>query len=797
MTNVFPQTTRPAKSRCRLAAILLAFAYLRQCPGQQFGGVPLVLGLPNSFFLMRLLLPVIRPLLGLMLLLPLLALLPATAQTLPRQWNRTLGNTGINALDRLRPTTDGGYIVGAHLDPSPGPEISQPHHGVIDFWVVKLNSQGNKQWDRVLGGSDDEYITEIVQTTDGGYLVGGWSRSGASGDKTQPSRGGADYWVVKLDAQGRTQWERTLGGSGNDELTTLHPTPDGGYLLGGNSSSPVSGDKTAPTAGTGSAPWLVKLDATGRMLWDLTLPGARVGSLQKLLLTPDGGYLLSGNISVPGPAGPGTANFWAVKLNAAGQPEWERSVGGPEAELLRAACATPDGGYLLGGISFSDAAGDRSQSQRGQGDYWVVKLSATGALQWERTYGGNGKDELTSIAPTTDGGYLLGGSSESGISGEQTQPALGRADYWLVQIDEQGTPRWDQRFGGAESEVLTDAFPTKDGGYALGGMSFSGVSGDKTQPNIGPMSTPNIWLLKLGVAPPEVSLPAVAALCAGQQVTLVPRLHSITAPLTYQWNTGATTPTLAVTQPGTYSVTVTFPGGYSATAQRQVLPFAPALRISGDSVLCGGAPLSLQAHDAAALTYRWNTGATTSTLAVSQPGTYSVTATYAGGCTAIATQTVRAVPPLPPIVLGPDTTICQGQTLRLQAPTVAGAAAYRWSDGSTSPTLLVQQPGDYSVQVTTACASASARRRVSVAPCLTIPNIITPNGDRQNQFFVIPGLSGNDWELVIYSRWGNQVYATKSYRHEWGPDAAPGTYFYTLRQAASGLAYKGWLQVVR
>ncbi|WP_169513185.1 T9SS type B sorting domain-containing protein [Hymenobacter aerophilus] len=746
---------------------------------------------------MHLFLPIIRPLLGLALLLPFLALRPAAAQTLPRQWNRTLGNTGINALDRFRPTTDGGYIVGAHLDPSPGPEVSQPHHGVIDFWVVKLDPQGNRQWDRVLGGSDDEYIAEIRQTTDGGYIVGGWSRSGASGDKTEPSQGGSDYWVVKLDAQGRTQWNRTLGGSSNDELTTLHQTPDGGYLLGGNSSSPVSGDKTAPTVGTGSAPWLIKLDAAGRTQWDLTLPGAKVGSLQALLLTPDGGYLLSGNISVPDPVRPGAANFWAIKLNAAGQPEWERSVGGSESEALRAACTTPDGGYLLGGISYSGASGDKSQGHRGGGDYWVVKLSAAGQLQWEHTYGGSGRDELTSLAPTADGSYLLGGHSDSEVSGEQTQAPLGQADFWLVQIDGAGKPRWDQRFGGSDIEVLTDAFPTKDGGYALGGMSFSGISGDKTQPNIGTMNTPNIWLLKLGVGPPEVSLPAVEAVCAGREVTLVPRINSITAPLAYRWNTGATTPTLSVAQPGTYTVTVTFPGQLSATAQRQVLPFTPNLRISGDSVLCGGAPLTLQAQDAAALAFRWSTGATTGTLAVTQPGTYSVTATYAGGCTATVTQTVRAVAPLPPFTPDSDTTICQGQTLRLQAPPVAGAATYRWSDGSAGPTLLVQQPGDYSVQITTACESVSARHRVSAAPCLTIPNIITPNGDRQNQYFVIQGLSGNNWELVIYSRWGKQVYATKSYRHEWGPEAAPGTYFYTLRQAASGLSYKGWLQVVR
>ncbi|AHJ96963.1 hypothetical protein Hsw_1368 [Hymenobacter swuensis DY53] len=713
----------------------------------------------------------------------------ARAQVLPRQWDRTLGNAGMNTLNRMRPTADGGYILGGQVDPTPSPDVSQPHHGVIDYWVIKLDAQGSKQWDRVLGGSSDEYVIDITQTADGGYIVGGWSRSGASGDKTQPSRGGIDYWVVKLDAQGRTQWEKTLGGSSNDYLTTITQTSDGGYLVGGDSSSPVSGDKSAPVGG----PWLVKLDASGQKVWDRTLPGIKTGGLVALLPTTDSGYLLGGRIANTSPTG--NLDFWVIKLSAAGQPQWELSVGGSDDDLLHALCATPDGGYVLGGISYSGASGTKSQGQRGQGDYWLVKLDALGTLQWERTLGGAGKDDLTSLYPDPDGGYLVGGYSESGVSGEKSQHSLGQADFWLVKINAAGQPLWDQRFGGSGLEVLKDAFPTSDGGYALGGSSTSDVSGDKTQPNRR-LGFPNIWVLKLGVAPPEVSLPAVAAVCAGQQVTLTPLVKSITSPLTYQWSTGATTPTLLVSQPGTYSVTVSFPGGKTATAQRQVLPFAPALRITGDSVLCGGLPLTLQAQDAAAVAYRWSTGATTSTLTVTQSGTYSVTATYSGGCTATTTQTVRAALLLPAFTLGPDTTICQSQTLLLQAPPVAGAT-YRWFDGSTASTLLVKEPGDYSVQITTLCESVSMRRRVSVAPCLTIPNIITPNGDRVNEQFVIQGLTGNDWELAIYSRWGQRVYASSAYRNNWGPGAAPGAYYYTLRQTTTGLTYKGWLQVTR
>jgi gliding motility-associated-like protein len=722
----------------------------------------------------------------------------ANGQALVREWDRTLGNAGKNNLNRMRPTSDGGFILGGQTDPAPGGDVGEPAFGVIDYWVVKVDAQGKKQWDRVMGGTSDEYVTDIEQTSDGGYIVGGWSSSSASGNKSQPSRGGIDYWVVKLDAQGQTQWDRTLGGSSNDYMSTIAQTPDGGYILVGSSSSPVSGEKSAPyQALYQGEPWLIKLDAQGNKQWDRTLSGISDASSLAVLPTSDGGYMLGSSVLAPTTGGQSTqADYRLMKLTSSGQKQWEKSFGGSGNDWLIRFTRTADNGYILGGTSDSGISGDKSQPHLGNGDFWIVKVDELGNLQWERTLGTSEREYFGSVWPTHDGNYLVGGNTTAGISGNKTQPSAGENDYWIVQLNANGAVQWDRAVGGSANEELVDALSTTDGGYVLGGSSFSGISGDKSQPNVGGY-TADMWLIKLRPDKATLQVLGAAPLCSGNQLTLTTSHNSATPAVAYQWNTGATTPTLVVTQPGTYSVTVTFASGLKLTSQQQVVPFTTALRITGETLLCPSSPsVALQAQDPAATSFRWSTGAATPSISVTQPGTYSVSASYPGGCTATSTHIVTTASALHPFTLGSDTTLCEGQTLLLVAPAHTPATAtYRWSDGSTGPTLLVQRPGTYSLRVTNACQTITASRLVSATSCLTIPNVITPNNDRHNDFWVVQGLVGQ-WSLTLYNRWGRTIYSTDSYQNNWGSGAVSGVYYYQLRQPSTGATYKGWLQVL-
>ncbi|MCE3007156.1 MAG: hypothetical protein LW884_02240 [Bacteroidetes bacterium] len=267
-----------------------------------------------------------------------------TAQAQPTiEWDRTLGGSGLDRINSLQQTADGGYILGGASN--------------ANYWVVKLDASGNKQWDRTLGGISLDVLNSLQQTSDGGYILGGESFSDAdiAGGKSENSRGNGDYWVVKLDANGNKQWDKTLGGSDWDWLSSLQQTSDGGYILGGGSVS------------------------------DADIAGGKSENSR------------------------GFSDYWVVKLDANGNKQWDKTLGGNGLDGINSLQQTADGGYILGGESSSDAdiAGGKSENNQGR-DYWVVKLDANGNKQWDKTLGGSGWDVLSSLQQTSDGGYILG-----------------------------------------------------------------------------------------------------------------------------------------------------------------------------------------------------------------------------------------------------------------------------------------------------------------------------------------------------------------------------------------------------
>ncbi|NML64902.1 hypothetical protein HHL22_06750 [Hymenobacter sp. RP-2-7] len=299
----------------------------------------------------------------------------------------------------------------------------------------------------------------------------------------------------------------------------------------------------------------------------------------------------------------------------------------------------------------------------------------------------------------------------------------------------------------------------------------------------------------LATAPLSISGDTV--LCAGGSGHLAATSAGATG---YRWSTGANTASIAVSQAGTYTVTASFANGCTSTAQVRVRALAlPTVAIGGDSVLCPGATAQLVTfvgNAASPLTYRWNTGATTASLPVTQAGTYTVTVTNATGCAQQASYRVRGALAAPTFTLGADTTLCDGESLTLRGPAGAGLR-YLWSDGSTNQLLRVTAAGSYSLRVSSQCGTTQAARTVAPRNCLLVPNIITPNNDKQNDLFAVQGLAGSDWSLDIYNRWGRPVLHTDSYRNDWGSEAAAGMYYVLLRRASTGYSYKGWVEVVR
>ena len=423
---------------------------------------------------------------------------PASSQL----WDKRFGGNSGDTAASVYQTSDGGYIVGGSSISGASGDKTEESRGSDDMWVVKIASNGSKQWDKRFGGENQDVLKCVQQTTDGGYVLGGYSYSDADGDKTEASRGESDMWVVKTDSNGAKEWDKRFGGTEHDYLSTLQQTSDGGYILGGTTWSDAGGDITDASIG-GSDMWVVKIDPNGVRQWDKRYGGSDREFLQGLQQTADGGYILGGssNSGVDGDKSESSRGFfdmWVVKIDANGVKQWDRRYGGSDGDYVLALQQTSDGGYIFGGRSDSGMTGDKTEASRGGSDYWLVKTDAGGNKQWDRTLGASSEDSFSDVQQTADRGYIVGGTTYSGADGDKTEASRGSCDMWVVKLDVFGNKQWDRRFGGGAPDELKSLQQTTDGGYILAGGSTSEISGDKSEASRGYY---DMWLVRLGVAP--------------------------------------------------------------------------------------------------------------------------------------------------------------------------------------------------------------------------------------------------------------------------------------------------------
>ena len=416
-------------------------------------------------------------------------------------WQNTLGGDNSDDLRSFIQTADGGFLFGGTSDSGLSGDKTEVSMGINDYWIVKTDASGNIEWDNTIGGSSEDILTCIIQTSDGGFMLGGRSLSDISGDKTTANNGSFDYWIVKTDSSGNVEWDKTIGGSVTDYLSSIIQTADGGYLLGGLSSSGIGGDKNEVNLGIYDY-WIVKVNSSGSITWQNTIGGSGFESLCNVLQTADGGYLIGGH-STSGISGDKTEaslgfdDYWIVKLHSSGIVQWDNTIGGTSYEYLSRVIQTADGGFMLGGWSISGISGDKTEAGLGSYDYWIVKTDASGNVLWDNTIGGSGSERLYDIIQTSDGGFLIGGSSLSSISGDKTEDNLGNYDFWAVKTDASGSIDWQKTIGGNDDDWLYSIIQLPDDDFLLGGTSESGISGDKTEALMG---YDDYWIVKLGDA---------------------------------------------------------------------------------------------------------------------------------------------------------------------------------------------------------------------------------------------------------------------------------------------------------
>ncbi|MCJ7423598.1 hypothetical protein MUP01_04930 [Candidatus Bathyarchaeota archaeon] len=345
------------------------------------------------------------------------------------QWNRTYGGTSIDEARDLVQTVDGGYALAGHT--------GSYGAGGYDFWLVKTDSAGNAQWNKTYGGIDWDYAHALVVTSDGGYaLVGDTGSFGA---------GGYDFWLVKTDSLGITQWNKTFGGTNTDWACDLVLTSDGGYALAGYTGSFGAG---------GGDFWLVKTDGSGNASWNKTYGGTSIDEARDLVQTSDGGYALAGYTYS---YGAGQSDFWLVKTGASVNAQWNKTYGGTGAEVAHSVVQTGDGGYAMAGLTTPGSFAGT--------DAWLVKTDSAGNALWNKTYGGAQEDVLFSIVCLGDDGFALAGYTRSYGDPDHY-------DLWLMRTDSNGNMLWNRTYGGPTYDVAYSLIQTSDGGFALAGSSW-------------------------------------------------------------------------------------------------------------------------------------------------------------------------------------------------------------------------------------------------------------------------------------------------------------------------------------
>ena len=642
------------------------------------------------------------------------AIQTASAQAPAIQWQKTIGSAGYDFLNSIVQTSDGGYIMGGYSDGNSTGYKSEINYGGDDYWIVKVNALGNVEWENTVGGGNFDRFYSVEETADGGFILGGQSLSGGGwGDKSESNKGGYDYWIVKLNSDGIVQWDRSYGGTGNDQLYNAQPTSDGGFILAGTSDSGISGDKTEN----------------------------RVGN----------------------------SDYWVIKTDGNGNIQWQNDIGGVMFDNLYSAHETADGGFILGGTSTSGISGDKTEALIGSIDMWIVKLDASGTVIWNKTIGGTGAEYVYSVIPTADGGSIAAAISDSGVSGNKTEATNGGNDYWIVKLDNSGNITWQNSIGGSGSDLLfVNAIDqTSEGGYAVAGYSQSLISGDKTEANNGSW---DYWILKLNNSGSIIWQSTIGG-TSGDYVNAIRATADegfIVGGYSYS-NAGGDKEedaygdadywVMKLEGTGCYAFAETCNGiddDCDAIVDEDVTETISIIA-TGPTTFCQGGNVVLNAtHSGTSLQWKKNginiSGATASTYFASTTGNYTCETTSICN-TAISNSITVTVNknPKASITAGGPTSFCAGGSVTLTEMPVGGST-YQWYKGATplagatSNVYVATTAGNYKCRVTktaTGCFKNSNAIAVSVTCREGLPAGEAGDNLIENTFSLYPNPANN------------------------------------------------------
>ncbi|KYK23368.1 hypothetical protein AYK24_01105 [Thermoplasmatales archaeon SG8-52-4] len=382
----------------------------------------------------------------------------------PELWNQTYGDDYYDAGYSVYQTSDGGYIISGTITPAGST--------YTDILLVKTDSNGIAEWTKNYGGSDSEYGYSVQETTDGGFIVGGYVY--------YYSTNKGFVYLLKTDSSGNYKWSVTLGGPELDEGFSVQQTSDGGYIITGFTDS----------FSIGRDVYLIKTDSTGKLIWEQSFGGAGTNIGNCVKQTSDGGYIIAGYTDIYGAGG---SDAWLIKTDINGTKQWDKTFGGSFGDWADWIELASDGGYIITGTTVSYGAGAQ--------DVWLIKTDSNGNEEWNQTFGGINSDRGEEVKITSDGGYVIAGITGSFGAGQE--------DVYLIKTDENGDSLWTKTIGGQLNEQGHSVQQTADDGYIIAGETLS----------YGTANSQDAWLIKLRWGNIQPSAPTITGPNVGRWAT--------------------------------------------------------------------------------------------------------------------------------------------------------------------------------------------------------------------------------------------------------------------------------------
>lgn len=359
-----------------------------------------------------------------------------------------------------------------------------------------MNETGGLEWQKSLGGNKSDFLSKVIGTSDGGFLLAGTSSSDKNEIKKEANQGNADFWVLKLNADGSEQWQTTLGGFASDELITAIQLPDGGFLLAGNSSSGKSGTKTEVNFGNKDI-WLIRLNSSGQTEWEKSYGGHYVDQVQSVAAIDDELYILgysnspeNGNKSTQAL---GMGDYWLIKTDKDGNTIWQKAFGGEGDDHPYTMIVLADEHLLIGGVSTTNYSDTKKVSNDKGTDIWIFKTTTNGDILWEETYNIGKYDMIANLSENEDGTILIGAYAKSEKAGVKASDKKGVNDYVAIKIEAEGKKKWQKEIGSNGDDILTKLIRTRDGGYVLAGTSKGAISRERNTQQ----GQDDFWVVKL------------------------------------------------------------------------------------------------------------------------------------------------------------------------------------------------------------------------------------------------------------------------------------------------------------